>query len=339
MNTERYQRQLVLSDFGIEGQQKLNKAKVLIVGAGGLGVPVMQYLAGMGVGQLTLMDADAIALSNLQRQVIYATDDVGKKKVEVAADRLRQLNPEIEVETIAQMISSENADQLVAGKDLVVDCTDSIEARYVINDTCVENGLPFVYGALYKHEGHVSIFNFQGGPTYRDIYPDDSAQVENCNEIGVLGVLPGIIGCYQAMEAVKILTGIGDNLSGKLLVVDALGANHDVFQLAKNPVKKNAEPAEEAFTEKLLTWVELNDLNLREFHLLDVREPDEFERDSDDRFENVPMNTLPGFVPDEEKAVVLVCNRGNATKQAATLILANFPRKAVYQMKGGYSSQ
>ncbi len=338
MNTDRYQRQIVLPDFGLDGQRKLAAANVLIVGAGGLGVPVMQYLAGMGVGKMTLMDGDVVSLSNLQRQVMYRTVDVGKKKVEVAERYIQGLNQEVQVTIVDEMLSKENAELQVKSRDVVVDCTDSIEARYVINDACEKENVPFVYGALYRHEGHVSIFNYQGSVSYRDVYPDDSAKVENCNEIGVLGVLPGIIGCYQAMEAVKVLTGLGDTLAGKLLVVDAMNMEHHIFQLAKNPVKNQpAEPVHE-ITESWLTWKEIDQLDQQHYHFVDVRPPAVFEEHHDDRFKNIPIEMLAGFSPDDNKQVVLVCQRGVTTKQASAILQSNFSDVIIHQVKGGYNA-
>lgn len=335
MNTERYQRQLVLPDFGAAGQQRLSQAKILIIGAGGLGVPVMQYLAGMGVGNMTIMDADVVSLSNLQRQVLYVTEDVGKLKVEVAKTKLQQLNPEISISIIPEMLAKENAAENIASVDLVIDCTDSIEARYLINDACVEAGIPFIYGALYRHEGHVSVFNYQGNVSYRDVYPDDSAKVENCNEIGVLGVLPGMIGTYQAMEAVKVIANIGTPLSGKLLVVDALSSEHHVFELVKNPAADYA-PTKPQLEEKWLAWNELEKMDLANYQLVDVRVEAEFEQYHDERFENVPMLNIPSFKPD--KNVILVCNKGVTTRQASAILKTGYPDTEVYQMKGGYSS-
>ncbi|WP_421764695.1 HesA/MoeB/ThiF family protein [Ekhidna sp.] len=334
MNTERYQRQIVLPDFGAVGQQKLLDAKVVVVGAGGLGVPVLQYLVGMGVGTIRIVDGDDVSLSNLQRQVLYSTADVGKKKAEVAKERLKGLNPEVSIEVTTQMLEKQNANDLISGCDLVIDCTDNIETRYIINDVCVANEIPFVYGALYKHEGHVSVFNDEGSPSYRDVYPDDSAKVDNCNEIGVLGVLPGIIGTYQAMEAVKILTGIGQPLVGKLLVVDAINTEHHVFELA--PITK-PEPKKEPRQESWLTWQELTEMDLKRYHLIDVRSKVEYSQNHDDRFENRPMDELTDFKVDKE--VILVCNKGNATRQAAAIIAAQNPEIKVFQMKGGYSTQ
>ncbi|WP_420316132.1 molybdopterin-synthase adenylyltransferase MoeB [Ekhidna sp.] len=334
MNAERYQRQIVLPDFGAEGQQKLLDAKVVVVGAGGLGVPVLQYLVGMGVGTILIVDGDDISLSNLQRQILYSTADVGKKKAEVAKERLRGLNPEVSIEVTTQMFDGNNAKDLISGCDLVIDCTDNIETRYIINDNCVTNEIPFVYGALYKHEGHVSVFNYQGSLSYRDVYPDDSAKVDNCNEIGVLGVLPGIIGTYQAMEAVKVLTGIGEPLAGKLLVVDAINTEHHVFELA--PITK-PEKKKNNHQESWLTWHELTEMDLERYHLIDVRSEVEYSQNHDDRFENRPINELTTFKADKE--VILVCNKGNATRQAAALIAAQNQEIKVFQMKGGYSTQ
>ena len=336
MNTERYQRQLVLPDFGMKGQQKLKDAKVLIIGAGGLGVPVMQYLAGMGVGCITIMDADTVSLSNLQRQVLYATDDVGQHKVEVAQKKLQLLNPEVSISIIREMIEKENAQDAVGGMDLIIDCTDSIEARYITNDACVEAGIPFIYGALYRHEGHVSVFNYKGSCTYRDVYPDDSAKAENCNEIGVLGVLPGIIGTYQAMEAIKVIVGVGKTLAGKLLVVDAMNCEHHVFELGKQP--QSAKPAAPKTEDNWITWQELETMEIESFDLIDVREEDDYERFHDDRFKNLPMHDISSFEPVEGRDLILVCNKGLTTRQASAIIKAEFPEVGVFQLKGGYSS-
>lgn len=336
MNSERYQRQIVLPDFGIEGQRKLADAKVLVVGAGGLGVPVLQYLSGMGIGAIGIVDADEISLSNLQRQVLYRTDDVGQKKVEVAKEVLRKLNPEITFELFPQMISPENAEQLIDKYDLVVDCTDSIESRYVIDAACKKKHKPFVYGALYRHEGHVSVFNHTSGISYRDVYPDDSAKVDNCNEIGVLGVLPGIIGTYQVMEAVKIIAGIGEPLDGKLLVIDALTSEHHTFQLSAQP--HEVKRAERSNDESWISWQDLEGFRLEDYQLLDVRQPADYDAFHDERFQNVPVNTLTDFTPLKDKELILVCNKGITTRQASALLQANFANVTVHQVKGGYSS-
>jgi adenylyltransferase/sulfurtransferase len=338
MNTERYQRQIVLPDFGVEGQEKLAAATVTVVGAGGLGVPVLQYLSGMGIGSIRIIDEDVISISNLQRQIMYRTEDIGKKKVVAAKEFIERLNPEVEVSVFDEMLTSDNAKNLISKSDVVVDCTDSIESRYLINDVCIELDIPFVYGALYRHEGHVSVFNYQNKISYRDVYPDDSAKVENCNEIGVLGVLPGIIGCYQAMETVKIITGVGDSLSGKLLVVDAMNTDHHLFKLTEGKSttpKKN--PVE--IRESWLTWTELESLNQQKHQFIDIRSQSAYEAHHDDRFENIPLELLAGWKPEKEKDLVLVCQQGITTRQASAIIQAEFPGTVVHQMKGGYDAQ
>jgi len=334
VNAERYQRQTVLPDFGEAGQERLLTAKVCIVGAGGLGVPVLQYLTAMGVGTIGMVDDDVVSLSNLHRQVLYAPEDIGQSKVAVAKDKLEKQNPKVSFKVFNEMLSAENASVILSGFDVVVDCTDAIDVRYVINDACVSLGIPFVYGALYRHEGQVSVFNFKGSPTYHDAFPDDTASVENCNEIGVLGVLPGIIGMYQALETVKILTGFGESLVGKLLVIDAANMEHHVFQLSK---KSNPPTKPKVMKHDALTWQAVRQLDPSEYHFLDVREPIVFQSRHDPLFENVPMKNLTAFVP-SKPCVVLVCQMGVTTVQAASLLHARHPSLQIFQVKGGYNA-
>lgn len=336
MNTERYQRQMVLPDFGVKRQEKLASSKVLIVGSGGLGVPVMQYLVGMGVGFITLLDGDEISLSNLHRQVIYTTNDVGKKKVDIAKERLSQLNPEVTITAIPEMLSKENAEKYISSCDLVIDCTDNIESRYILNDTCVNLDKPFVYGALYRHEGHVSVFNSQGSVSYRDVYPDDTVQVENCNEIGVLGVLPGIIGCYQAMEAIKVLTDFGEPLIGKLMVVNTATSEHHIFSLGERRKKNTSVERVETREFETIRWVKLEEMDLSKTHLIDVRPAQIFDESHDSRFRNIPLQMIAGFQPSSAHDVVLVCDRGKTTKQAAVILSLSYPDTKIYQIEGGY---
>jgi len=338
MNTERYQRQIVLPDFGVEGQKKLLASRVLIVGAGGLGVPVMQYLVGMGVGEITIMDADEISLSNLHRQVIYTTNDVGKRKAAIAKERMSHLNPEVKITALCEMLSLGNAETRIGKCDIVVDCTDTIESRYLLNDACVKLEKPFVYGALYRHEGHVSVFNHQGSASYRDIYPDDSVQVDNCNEIGVLGVLPGIIGCYQAMEVVKVLTGFGESLAGKLMVINAATSEHNIFFLGNRQQKSEPVKRVESTHLQTISWEELEQRDLSNTHLIDVRSFQDFEAYHDPRFENIPLSIIAGFEPDPKHEVVLVCDQGKTTRQAAAILAATYSGIRVYHLEGGYQA-
>jgi adenylyltransferase/sulfurtransferase len=232
----RYDKQIALPEVGEAGQQKLAEAKVLVVGAGGLGCPALQYLAAAGIGTIGIVDGDVVNETNLHRQVLYTNSDVGKPKVEVAAERLKQLNPELEIQTYSEFLTASNAMDIVANYDLIVDATDNFAARYRINDVCVKLDKPVVYGAIHRFEGQVSVFNYKGGPTYRCLFPDKPAenQIPNCNETGVLGVLPGIIGTQQATEVLKIILGIGEVLSGKLMTLNLLTNFTRTFEFARN---------------------------------------------------------------------------------------------------------
>ena len=220
----RYARHLTLPQVGEKGQAKLKESRVFCVGAGGLGSPALLYLAAAGIGHLTVIDDDTIERSNLQRQILHADDDVGISKAESAMLRLRELNPSISLEVHAERLTAENAMNLVEGHDIVLDGTDNIPTRYLVNDVCELLSIPWVYGSIYRFEGQVSVFNLNGGPTYRDLFPSPPPPeaVPSCEEGGVLGVLPGVIGSIQATEVIKVLLGIGEPLRGKLLVYDAL---------------------------------------------------------------------------------------------------------------------
>ena len=220
----RYARHLTLPQIGVEGQAQLKASKVFCVGAGGLGSPALLYLAAAGIGHLSIIDDDNIERSNLQRQILHADEDVGASKAESAMLRLRELNPSISVEVHPQRLTSENALQLIAGHDIVIDGTDNIPTRYLVNDACELLHIPWVYGSIYRFEGQVSVFNLNDGPTYRDLFPTPPPpeSVPSCEDGGVLGVLPGVIGSIQATEAIKVLLGIGEPLRGRLLIYDAL---------------------------------------------------------------------------------------------------------------------
>ena len=221
---ERFSRHFVLPGVGIEGQQKLSNANVLVVGAGGLGSPVLLYLAAAGVGRIGVIDDDTVALSNLQRQIIHSTERIGQKKVTSAGQRLNELNDEVEVVAYDTRLTPDNALKIMSeGWDLVVDGTDNIPTRYLVDDVCSLLNLPWVYGSIYRFEGQVSVFNFKGGPTYRDLFTTapPAGAVPSCSEGGVLGVLPGVIGSLQANEVLKMILGLGEVLNGRLLLYDA----------------------------------------------------------------------------------------------------------------------
>ncbi len=233
----RYSRHLILPNVGMDGQRKLKGASVLCVGTGGLGSPLALYLAAAGVGRIGLVDFDVVDASNLQRQIIHGTSWVGKSKVDSAKARIADLNPNVQVDVYEVPLSSENALEILAPYDVVVDGTDNFPTRYLVNDACVLLGKPNVYGSIFRFEGQASVFNHEGGPCYRCLYeePPPPGLVPSCAEGGVLGILPGIIGVIQATEIVKIILGIGETLSGRLMLYDALGMSFRQLKLRKNP--------------------------------------------------------------------------------------------------------
>ena len=239
---ERYSRHYSLDEVGPEGQLNIANAKVLVIGAGGLGCPVLQYLTSAGVGTIGIVDCDFVSLSNLQRQILFNTSDIGELKVKCAVDKLQAINPEITFNQIPNLVTSLNAFELIADYDIVVDCTDQIHMRYLLSDVCAILSKPLVFGAIHKFEGQVSVFNYQDGPNYRDLYPNPPSpeSVPNCNDVGVLGVLPGIIGVAQANEVLKIIVGYGEVLSGKLWMFNA--KNNSSYTVSFSKREKNSVP-------------------------------------------------------------------------------------------------
>lgn len=351
--TNRYSRHLLLPEIGQAGQQKLKAAKVLVVGCGGLGCPVLQYLAAAGVGTLGLLDFDTVDDSNLQRQVLYATADVGRPKAVVAAEKLYAQNPFIELIPHQLLLSADNALALFADYDIIVDCSDNFATRYLVNDACVVLGKPLVFGAIFKFEGQVTVFNYQNGPTYRCLHPVPPAagEVPNCAEIGVLGVLPGLIGTMQAAEALKIILELGEVLSGRLLLVDALGmrfqtirfravpANQQLTALAPDyaafcgeaPLEITPARAPEISADELKAWQQSG----RPLQLLDVREPHEHARRSIGG-QMIPLGKLGDELAGLSKDVPVVvhCASGVRSQKAVLLLLAaGFAE--VYSLRNG----
>jgi adenylyltransferase/sulfurtransferase len=229
----RYQRQLMIPGIGEEGQRLLDMASVLVIGAGGLGSPVLMYLAAAGVGRIGIVDFDEVSTGNLQRQILYETGDVTKPKAETAAEKLRRINPHIRVQAYPVRFTEENAGEIMAGYDIAVDCCDNYSTRYILCDAAIRAGIPMVYGAVREFMGQASVFNYRGGPSYRDLYPEEMhlASVDNPGPPGVMGPLPGIIGAMQACEVIKIITGAGEVLSGRLLQADMLNQRIDIISL------------------------------------------------------------------------------------------------------------
>ncbi|MEN9251634.1 MAG: molybdopterin-synthase adenylyltransferase MoeB [Thermostichales cyanobacterium BF4_bins_65] len=290
---ERFSRHLILPEVGLEGQKRLKAGKVLCIGTGGLGSPLLLYLAAAGVGRIGIVDFDVVDTSNLQRQIIHSTSAVGKPKVESAKQRILEINPYCQVDVYNTALKAHNALDLFRDYDVIVDGTDNFPTRYLVNDACVILGKPNVYGSIFRFEGQATVFNYQGGPHYRDLYPEPPPPglVPSCAEGGVLGILPGIIGVIQATETVKILLGIGTTLSGRLLLYDALKMSFRELKLRKNPA---TPPVTElidyeqfcgipAVTDTpAVEEITVHDLKARmdagqDFVLVDVRNPNEYD--------------------------------------------------------------
>ena len=346
MNQNRYQRQITLAGFGTEGQQKLSQAKVLVVGAGGLGVPVLTYLNAMGVGTLGIVDADVVSLSNLHRQVLFTEDMVGIPKVIAAKNQLAAQNSSTQIHTYQTFLSVANALDIIINYDIVIDATDNFPARYLINDACVIANKPFVYGALHSFEGQVSVFNYKGGPTYRCLFPTMPAAdaVPNCNENGVLGILPGIVGNLQALEAVKLLAEIGDVLSGVLLLFDTLTQRTQRMKFKLQPGNneiKTLATSYEFDCELPLKSVEAEEFSTilveQTVELIDVRTVKEFQRQHLKEAKHIPLGELTDRVAevDLETTVYVICQSGVRSKKAIIKLQKLFPGKDFVNVADG----
>ncbi|MEH2328883.1 molybdopterin-synthase adenylyltransferase MoeB [Nostoc sp.] len=296
---ERYSRHLILPEVGLEGQKRLKAASVICIGTGGLGSPLLLYLAAAGVGRIGIVDFDVVDTSNLQRQVIHGTSWVGKPKIESAKNRIHEINPYCQVDLYETRVSSENALELIQPYDIVVDGTDNFPTRYLVNDACVLLNKPNVYGSILRFEGQATVFNYEGGPNYRDLFPEPPppGMVPSCAEGGVLGILPGIIGLIQATETVKIILGQGNTLSGRLLLYNALDMKFRELKLRPNPIRPvieklidyeefcgipqaKAEEAKQQMESQEMTVKDLKELldsGAKDFVLLDVRNPHEYD--------------------------------------------------------------
>ena len=348
----RYARHLGLAGFGPVAQEKLQRGSVLVIGAGGLGCPALLYLAAAGVGRIVIVDADRVDVSNLQRQVLYTGADAGELKVIAAERRLRALNPLIAIETHAERFTRNNALALVRSVDVVLDGSDNFATRYLVNDACVLADRPFVYGAIQGFEGQLSVFNFRGGPTYRCLFPEppEPGAVPNCAEAGVLGVLPGLIGCAQACETIKVLTGIGEPLAGKLFLLDALTMRTQIVALAADPRRREIRGLPpEGYGETCLVdseTVEETDVAglraaLASAHppqLIDVRESWERARGMISPDVHVPLGELElRGAPQLDPAAptVAYCAVGARSLHAARVLREQFGFREVTSLRGG----
>jgi adenylyltransferase/sulfurtransferase len=328
----RYNRQIILPEVGQKGQEKLLQTKVLIIGAGGLGAAIIPYLTAAGIGEIGIIDDDAIEISNLQRQVIYKSDAVGKSKALEAKEMALSLNPSIKVNAITENLNAKNAIALFEYYDIMVDATDNLHTKYLINDTCVVTNKPFVYGSIYKFQGQVAVFNYENGPTYRCLFPDESTHSKNCVDAGVIGISVGIIGMFQANEVLKMVLGIGDVLSGELLIYNMLNNEQQKYELVKTDlVSLSREAFEKKYNSIKNTIVEisvseaLEQINNPEVLFLDVRNLDEFPKINLSNKIQIPLGELENELGklDSNKTLLVYCQSGMRSKKAVEILRSN----------------
>jgi len=346
--TNRYNRHIILSEIGQKGQDKLSDAKVLVVGAGGLGCPILQYLTAAGIGTLGIIDFDVVDISNLQRQVLFGKSSLGKNKAIAAKQRLEDLNADIKIIAYPEKLTYQNAIELINQYDIIVDGCDNFETRYLVNDASIITNKPLVFGAIYKFEGQVSVFNYQNGPSYRCLFPNPPKKdnVPNCSEVGVLGVLPGIIGSMQANEVLKIILDIGNILSGKLLCYNALTLQNSTLTVKRseseiNKVMQNKSNFSERqmcdFCETPIKTISIEEaLNKANVQFIDVREIDELPKVDNLEVIHIPLSklveNLEKINPNKDK--ILFCQSGIRSQKAVS-ILQNLNIENSFSLKEG----
>ncbi len=340
---KQYNRHLILDKIGEEGQLKLKQAKVLVIGAGGLGCPVLQYLTAAGVGTIGIIDDDVVDQSNLQRQILYTVDDIGLSKAKTAAKRLSRLNPFVNFKVYQKKLTRENAILVFTNYDIIVDGSDNFSTRYLVNDAAIITNKPLVYGSIFKFEGQVSVFNYQGSGTYRCLYPTPPKPNEspNCSEIGVLGVLPGIIGSLQANETIKIICEIGAVLANKLLIYDSLQMNQMVLKYEKDS-KTNVTALETDYdffcgilSKEEISLEELQK-NKEKYNLLDVREIWEREKYHIGG-QHIPLGELLERLDEvyQNKDLVVFCQSGVRSAKAIEVLSNHHFKAKLLNLKGG----
>src|SRR5271168_1441220 len=356
----RYSRHLIMPEVGMEGQLKLKRAKVLLVGTGGLGAPLGLYLAAAGVGRIGVVDFDKIDFTNLQRQVMFGTSDVGRPKIEAATERMSSINPEIRLDRYETALTSENALDIMRDYDIVVDGTDNFPTRYLVNDACVLLGKPNVYGSIFRFEGQASVFGAPGGPCYRCLYPEPPPPglVPSCAEGGVLGVLPGIVGSIQAMETIKLILGTGEPLVGRLLLFDALAMRFRELKLRRNPAcplcgehrtinklidyeefcgirGEEAPPMTDGIPEITAKELKAREDRGDDLFILDVREPHEYQI-CNLKGHLIPLGELPRRVHelDSSREIVAHCRSGKRSAEAVEFLRKAGFRK-IHNLHGG----
>ncbi|MCB0803113.1 MAG: HesA/MoeB/ThiF family protein [Flavobacteriales bacterium] len=353
---ERYSRHILMSEIGIEGQEKLKKASVLVIGAGGLGCPVLQYLTAAGIGTIGVIDFDKVEESNLQRQILFYSSHVGFNKAQIAKEQLEKMNPFVTINAYVEKLDHENAIALFEKYDLIVDCTDNFDTRYLVNDAAILTNKAIVYGSIYQFEGQVSLFNHQNGPSYRCLFPNPSPTHTplNCQQAGVLAVLPGIIGTYQANEVLKIILGLGDTLSGKLLLINIKKNSSSImsFQRSKKQIDKvmlNGLKASQnqicSNSKKSINTITAQELYERliadeKIQFIDVREQHEQVNKHTLLSLCIPMGELLNRATelDSQKLVVLFCQSGIRSKVAIQQLQDKLGYTNLYNLEGGINA-
>ncbi|QEC69980.1 molybdopterin-synthase adenylyltransferase MoeB [Panacibacter ginsenosidivorans] len=344
MNAEllRYSCQINLPGFDEAAQQKLKDARVLVVGAGGLGCPSAQYLAAAGIGNLTIADDDVVSIGNLHRQILYTPQEVGLKKAVLATQKLQQQNPQIKITALDKRINSENAFDILRDFDIILDGTDNFDTRYLLNDACVMLNKPLVYGAIYQYEGQVAVWNALNNdgtrtPHYRDVFPEvDAAQIPNCAEGGVIPTLAGIIGCMQANEAIKFITGIGEILAGKIIMFDAQTMQSRVIKIG-NVSKVNIQQINKTVTVPIISINDLKEtLEKNIYELIDVRTIEE-RNNFNIGGTHIPVTSLENQLHslDTTKPIIFYCASGKRSAEAVKMFRKIHPSTEVYSLEGG----
>ncbi len=358
---QRFERQINLRGFGVEGQRRLMQSSALIVGVGGLGCPALLYLAAAGVKRIGIADGDIVSMSNLNRQVLFGIGDNHKKKTETAAIFIREKYDDVQIDEYSFYLDVSNSLDIISQYDIVLDCTDNFSVRYMVNDACLLLNKPVIYGAIYEYEGQVSVFNIQNTDgcsyNYRDLFPDppDSSQIPNCNETGVLGVLPGIIGTMQAAETIKILSGIGTSLSGKVLYYNIEYQQFYDMDIIKSAIGSCKAPQNmdefcnhdyslSCSVTKSIDWNEAKKIYNEkpdQTIYIDVRELDEFPKVSAIECLILPMSLLPDecYRLSEASNLLIFCRSGIRSEKAAQMLQSKFPQKSIYSIKGGVLSK
>ena len=332
---ERYQRQINLDEIGESGQKKLLNSHVLVVGAGGLGCPALLYLAAAGVGYISIIDHDSISETNLNRQVLYTPNDIGKLKVDVAKKKLEEQNSLVKIKTFSTELNLENAKEIISKMEVVLDCTDNMATRYLLSDICEILKVPLVYAGVHRFQGQLTVFHKNNKIAYRDLFPYEAGKISpsSCDENGVLGIVPGILGTLQANETIKIIAGFGDVMDGKMMVLNLLNLQSQIFSIKKTKRNRINELIERPEYEHLcvssnncISVSQFLDMDYKNLDLIDIREKHE-----------LPKSNLPPTLESEisKKDIVLLCLTGQRTKVALQKWMVKYPSKNIYSLNGG----